>query len=294
MRNSSNSSGPSGNQSSSVLDWRDFLVSLEDASSVNDQAVVAGVAVDAAIACGALLLFILLRPHHVVYSTRLLDPGIRIKPPKIPSRNFKWIWAWLMPIFLVSEQDILDSAGLDALVFLRIIRMGIHFFLPVTLLAFVTLVPLHSTAGSWVNQTDVEFVSKAGGLRLFNSTTPFTSISMVQVPKGSNVLWVHVVFLHIVIAWACFLCYRNYLTFVVLRHNYVGRVLLPDEMESGQLKLRSCAECMHGWQSGFCGELISGSRDADLSTPEEHMELRPNPGDEDTAFRNPATCWRAG
>jgi hypothetical protein len=88
--------------------------------------------------------FSLLRPYNsVVYSPKLKIADERHAPPPMG----KGMLAWVAPVLRTKEQDLVDLIGLDATVFLRILRMCRNIFLAITILGCGILIPINLSQG---------------------------------------------------------------------------------------------------------------------------------------------------
>ena len=45
-----------------------------------------------------------------------LLPAVSRKPPQLSLHGHQRLWGWLLPVFKVSDEDLVRSAGLDALI----------------------------------------------------------------------------------------------------------------------------------------------------------------------------------
>lgn len=60
--------------------------------------------------------FIIYRGKFRFYEARLDMPQVTHKPPELNKKGLARVWSWIKPVFLVSDEDLLLSAGMDALV----------------------------------------------------------------------------------------------------------------------------------------------------------------------------------
>ncbi|KAG0149197.1 hypothetical protein CROQUDRAFT_654026 [Cronartium quercuum f. sp. fusiforme G11] len=60
--------------------------------------------------------------------------------PIIPPTGF---FSWILPTIKTNDQSVLNAAGLDALVLLYFFKLGFYYFLTITILAFIILVPIN-------------------------------------------------------------------------------------------------------------------------------------------------------
>ncbi|KAL2491730.1 CSC1-like protein [Abeliophyllum distichum] len=102
---------------------------------------------------------------------------------------------WIRRASGVSEEDILDTCGLDVLVLIRIFKFGINFFVVCSLVGLLVLLPLNYIAGV------------GGPSRLPHSMDSFT---ISNISKGSNWLWVHLLCLYFISSYGLYLLYKEY------------------------------------------------------------------------------------
>lgn len=48
-----------------------------------------------------------------------LLPCVSCKPPRLQLHGHQRLWGWLLPVFKVSDEELVRSAGLDALIAVR-------------------------------------------------------------------------------------------------------------------------------------------------------------------------------
>ncbi|CAJ2650413.1 unnamed protein product [Trifolium pratense] len=136
--------------------------------------------------------------NYKVYIPRLLALGAsRITPfnlkQLIPSPD------WVAKAWSISEEDLFTSAGLDALVFMRLITFSLKIFAFAGVIGILVLVPING----WGNQLEeVDIVDFAG-----NSLDVFT---ITNVNSGSNWLWVHFFAVYIVSGFTCLQLHHEY------------------------------------------------------------------------------------
>jgi hypothetical protein len=86
--------------------------------------------------------FSLLRPYNsIVYAPKLKIADDKHAPPAVG----KGIFAWLGPVLKTKEQDLIIQIGLDATVFLRILRMCRNIFIVLAVLGCAILIPINIT-----------------------------------------------------------------------------------------------------------------------------------------------------
>ena len=54
-------------------------------------------------------------PHRPCPHPQLL-PAVSRKPPQLRLHGHQRLWGWLQPVFTVSDEELVRSAGLDALI----------------------------------------------------------------------------------------------------------------------------------------------------------------------------------
>jgi hypothetical protein len=95
--------------------------------------------------------FSLLRPYNsVVYSPKLKIADEKHAPPPMG----KGMLAWVGPVLKTKEQDLVDLIGLDATVFLRVLRMCRNMFLAITALGCGILIPVNLSKGQKFSQSN--------------------------------------------------------------------------------------------------------------------------------------------
>ncbi|KAK3821124.1 MAG: hypothetical protein J3Q66DRAFT_279930, partial [Benniella sp.] len=149
---------------------------------------------------------------------------------------------WIIPTIKLPEEFYVSHAGLDAVMFLRFLRMCLHFCLFIGIIAGVILFPIHYTGKSGL--TEVERMSIAN---IDND--------------DSNILWTHVVLTYVVtISWM-FLLFKNYWQWMDLRREYTLQ-----RIRQGEIAERSI----------FISRLPSQLRtDADLKDFFESLKMGP-------------------
>lgn len=108
--------------------------------------------------------FSLLRPYNsVVYSPKLKIADDKHAPPPMG----KGMLAWVGPVLKTKEQDLVALIGLDATVFLRVLRMCRNIFLVITVLGCGILVPVNLIQGQKFSASNA--VNKVTPVNTFGS-----------------------------------------------------------------------------------------------------------------------------
>ncbi|WVZ07975.1 hypothetical protein V8G54_021321 [Vigna mungo] len=121
---------------------------------------------------------------------------------------------WMPAALHMPEPELIDHAGLDSAVFIRIYLLGLKIFAPITLLAFIVLVPVN-----WTGNT----LEKQGAKNLTYSDIDKISIS--NIPFGSDRFWAHIAISYVFSSWTCYSLYKEY-------KNVLVRNVPPDTDES--------------------------------------------------------------
>ncbi|GAB4834805.1 hypothetical protein Ancab_033073 [Ancistrocladus abbreviatus] len=129
------------------------------------------------------------------------------------SLNFKTYLTslnWMPQALGMSEAEIIEHAGFDSVVFLRIYTLGLKIFVPITILAILVLVPVNFSGGT------VSFLST----ELVTSNIDKLSISNVQ-PKSAK-FFAHISMQYLFTFWTCFMLYKEYDKVATMRLNFLA------------------------------------------------------------------------
>ncbi|KAF9437672.1 hypothetical protein BGZ76_011652 [Entomortierella beljakovae] len=107
---------------------------------------------------------------------------------------------WIKPTMNIPEEFYVANVGLDAVMFLRFLKMCLQFCIFNSIILGIILLPIHYTGG--------------------NSLSELPRMSIANVTDKSNVLWAHVILTYMVsISWM-FLLLKNYWQWMDLRREY--------------------------------------------------------------------------
>ncbi|OAV94050.1 hypothetical protein PTTG_06749 [Puccinia triticina 1-1 BBBD Race 1] len=152
---------------------------------------------------GTLLAFSILRPKNkIVYMPRYKYSAEDKRPPKLEDGLF----AWLKPLAKATEDELLAQIGLDAVVFLRFLRMCRWMCSLLAMLACAILIPCDVIY-------NLKIMDKSQFLSTSSNTLAMVSISNVR----GSFLYVHVVYGYLVTFIVLYVIYVNYKTVVRLR-----------------------------------------------------------------------------
>eukprot|EP00262_Sarcandra_glabra_P021318 TRINITY_DN8953_c0_g1_i1.p1 TRINITY_DN8953_c0_g1~~TRINITY_DN8953_c0_g1_i1.p1 ORF type:complete len:769 (+),score=132.72 TRINITY_DN8953_c0_g1_i1:226-2532(+) len=141
-----------------------------------------------------------------VYFPKWYIKGLRSSPThsgafvskfvNLDARSYMKFLNWMPEALKMPELELIEHAGLDSAVYLRIYLIGLKIFVPITFLAFAILVPVN-----WTNGT------------LENSGVTFSDIdklSISNVPTGSKRFLTHLVMAYAFTFWTCFVLLKEY------------------------------------------------------------------------------------
>ncbi|KAK9274985.1 hypothetical protein L1049_022242 [Liquidambar formosana] len=125
-------------------------------------------------------------------------------------RTYVTFLNWMPQALRMSETEIIEHAGLDSAVFLRIYTLGLKIFVPITILALFILIPVNVSGGT------LFFLSK----ELVVSDIDKLSISNVR-PKSIR-FFVHIGMEYLFTMWICFLLYKEYDRVALMRLHFLA------------------------------------------------------------------------
>ncbi|GMJ06006.1 hypothetical protein like AT1G32090 [Hibiscus trionum] len=170
-----------------------------------------------------LFAFALLRIQPVndrVYFPKWYINGGRASPrsggnfvAKFVNLDFKTYLAflnWMPQALKMSETELIDHAGLDSAVFLRIYTLGLKIFVPITVVALVILIPVNVSSGT------LFFLRK----ELVVSDIDKLSISNVR-PESIR-FFVHIGLEYLFTFWICFMLYKEYDIVATMRLHFLA------------------------------------------------------------------------
>uniref|UniRef100_A0A7C8Z1U3 Uncharacterized protein n=1 Tax=Opuntia streptacantha TaxID=393608 RepID=A0A7C8Z1U3_OPUST len=115
---------------------------------------------------------------------------------------------WMPDAIRMPEPELIEHAGLDSAVYLRIYLVGLKIFVPVAVLSLSILAP-------------VNFTSKA----LTESKAYFSNIdklSISNIQLHSPRFWAHLVMEYAFTFWACFVLYKEYAKVASMRLQFIA------------------------------------------------------------------------
>ncbi|CAA0837213.1 Calcium permeable stress-gated cation channel 1 [Striga hermonthica] len=192
-------------------------------ATFGDIGVAAGINILFAVAF--LVAFAILRLQPIndrVYFPKWYLKGLRSSPIRSGSfvgkfvnldwRSYVKFLNWVPDALRMPEPELIDHAGLDSAVYLRIYLLGLKIFVPISLLAWSILVPVN-----WTNNT----LAKS----LATDKVQYSDIdklSISNVPFGSLRFWTHIVMAYAFTFWTCFTLRKEYANVASMRLHFLA------------------------------------------------------------------------
>lgn len=194
---------------SGISDTADQLFN-QNSRTLAPAAVGSQVALMSIISVIAILLFNFLRPtNKIIYEPKVKYHEGNKPPPKISDS----IFGWLPPLIHTKEPELLDKIGLDAVAFLRFLRLLRTLFTGITLLTCGVLIPINVV----YNLKNVNTKSR-----------DILSMLTIRDVKGSF-LYAHVVVTYLITLLIVFCVNMHWKAMVGLRHTWFRS---PEYMQS--------------------------------------------------------------
>ncbi|WVY94100.1 hypothetical protein V8G54_033188 [Vigna mungo] len=185
-------------------------VQKEEMTTLSDIGVAAAINISSALLFFVAFAILRLQPwNDRVYFPKWYLKGLRTDP--IQGRAFvsKFInldWRaylgflnWMPEAIRMPEPELIDHAGLDSVVYLRIYLIGLKIFVPIAFLAWTILVPVNWTS------TGLE------GAHITNITSSdIDKLSVSNVQSRSERFWGHIVMAYAFTFWTCYVLLKEY------------------------------------------------------------------------------------
>ncbi|XWS15539.1 hypothetical protein CRYUN_Cryun34aG0008700 [Craigia yunnanensis] len=125
-------------------------------------------------------------------------------------RSYLRFLNWMPEALKMPELELIEHAGLDSAVYLRIYLIGLKIFVPITFLAWAVLVPVHYT-------------NKTLELQLKNViSSDIDKLSISNIPLGSDRFWTHIVMAYAFTFWTCYVLLKEYETVASMRLQFLA------------------------------------------------------------------------
>ncbi|KAJ8748346.1 hypothetical protein K2173_002983 [Erythroxylum novogranatense] len=169
-----------------------------------------------------LIAFAMLRLQPIndrVYFPKWYLKGIRSSPTRAKALVSKFVnldyrtyckfWNWMPAALKMPEPELIDHAGLDSVVYIRIYLLGVKIFVPITILAFGVLVPVNWTGGTLEHMKDLTF-------------SDVDKLSISNIPSESPRFWAHVGMSFVFTFWTFYVVYKEYKTIATMRLRFLA------------------------------------------------------------------------
>ncbi|KAJ0909974.1 putative calcium-dependent channel, 7TM region phosphate [Helianthus annuus] len=193
-------------------------------------ATVSDITVSAAINSLSALLFLvafaILRLQPVndrVYFPKWYLKGIRENPStagpyvkkflNLDVRMYLRFLNWVPAALRMPEPELIDHAGLDSAVYIRIYLLGLKIFVPIALLAFGVLLPVNYTGRNFNTMSDDMKDLAFGEIDKF---------SISNVPPASKRLIAHILMAYVFTFWTCYVLYKEYKIVTDMRLHFLA------------------------------------------------------------------------
>lgn len=154
-----------------------------------------------------------------VYFSKWYLKGIRASPRtsgtfmkkfvNLDCRTYLRFLNWMPAALRMPEPELIDHAGLDSAVYIRIYLLGLKIFVPLALLSFAVLVPVN-----WSGKS----LEKTEGLTF----SAIDKLSISNVPDASKRFWAHLVVAYVVTFWTCYVLYKEYHIITTMRLQFLA------------------------------------------------------------------------
>ncbi|XP_021303016.1 CSC1-like protein At3g21620 isoform X2 [Sorghum bicolor] len=176
-------------------------------ASLSDIGVAAGFNVLTAVAFLLAFAFLRLQPiNDRVYFPKWYLRGMRDNPivsgaavqkfVNLDGRSYLKFLNWMPAALKMPQDELINHAGLDSVVYLRIYITGLKIFVPITVLAFLVLVPVNWTSDT-LGHNNVVY-------------SPIDKLSISNVPNGSKRFIAHLSMAYVITFWTCYVLFKEY------------------------------------------------------------------------------------
>ncbi|KAF0442744.1 DUF221-domain-containing protein [Gigaspora margarita] len=177
----------------------------EQSAEITITGMVTQLSINTALGLGTLIIFGILRPRNgIVYAPKQKYSPEKKQPPKLETGLFSWI----KPVISVSESQLIEKIGLDAVMYLKFISLCRNLFLWLFFLGICIIVPLNIYGT--LQDSDGHFPHSDNPLQ-------FLSLSYLSSEKW---FWIHVIFTWIFSSLIYWLVYKQYKDYAELKIGY--------------------------------------------------------------------------
>ncbi|GLU18150.1 hypothetical protein SLE2022_344650 [Rubroshorea leprosula] len=127
-------------------------------------------------------------------------------------RSYLRFLNWIPEALRMPELELIDHAGLDSVVYLRIYLLGLKIFVPITFLAWSILVPVNFTNSTLEDNVKLSNVT----------ASDIDKLSVSNVPLGSERFWTHVILAYAFTFWTCYVLLKEYEKVASMRLQFIA------------------------------------------------------------------------
>ncbi|KAK3702359.1 hypothetical protein LTR37_014933 [Vermiconidia calcicola] len=160
-----------------------------------------------------------------LYAARKQQKNEATVLPELPDSLF----GWLLPVWRITDQQLLASAGMDAYAFLAFFKMAIKFLTVTLFFSLIVIKPVHDANPDnedlkHPNKTHHHNSSQRHGLYAKAPTLLPTNGTIPYIPEymETDYLWIYVVFAYLFSAIAVYLIVTETKKIIEVRQEYLG------------------------------------------------------------------------
>lgn len=152
-----------------------------------------------------------------VYFPKWYLKGLRSSPSRagvfmqkfvnLDYRSYVAFLNWMPAALKMPEPELIDHAGLDSAVYLRIYWTGLKIFVPIAFLAFTIMIPVNYTNGTLQHSNLVY--------------SDIDKLSISNVPNASHRFWTHLLMSYVFTFWTCYVLKKEYETVASMRLHFI-------------------------------------------------------------------------
>lgn len=169
-----------------------------DDGSESTNKFVSSLVINLGVAFVAISLFSFLRPRlKRIYSPRQLLLDVMFPLGKLPHSFL----AWIIPAFMANDDDVFYYAGIDALVYMRFLKLCVKISLVIMPYGIAVLLPLN-----YYGKGDLHGLDK---------------VAMSNVQAQSSKVWAHLIAAWFYTVIICYLLYEEWKVYIMYRQEYL-------------------------------------------------------------------------
>ncbi|KAJ0250230.1 Protein OSCA1 [Hirschfeldia incana] len=187
-------------------------------ATIKDIGIAAGINIFTAFIFFIIFAVLRLQPFNDrVYFSKWYLKRLRSSPASGGFLNLDWraylkFLHWMPEALKMPERELIDHAGLDSVVYLRIYLLGLKIFAPIAILAWAVLVPVH-----WTNHT-LELAKQLNNV----TASDVDKLSVSNIPEYSKRFATHIVMAYAFTIWTCYMLMKEYEIIANMRLQFVA------------------------------------------------------------------------